>query len=46
MSNHEIVYKNLALALNGHKNSLTEGAEALKTVAFIERVYREIHLQT
>lgn len=44
MSNHDLVYKNLALALNGEKSSVTDGNDALKTVAFIERIYSQIHL--
>ena len=44
MSNHDMVYKNLMLALSGEKSSVTDGCDALKTVTFIEKIYREIHL--
>ncbi|MEJ7586510.1 MAG: Gfo/Idh/MocA family oxidoreductase [Ferruginibacter sp.] len=44
MSNHDKVYKNIMLALSGEKNMVTDGSEALKTVAFIEKIYQQIHL--
>lgn len=44
MSNHDMVYKNLMLAISGEKSSVTDGCDALKTVRFIEKIYREIHL--
>lgn len=44
MSNHDMVYNNLILALSGEKSSLTDGSDALKTVIFIEKAYQQIHL--
>lgn len=46
MSNHDMVYKNILLELSGEKSAVTDGAEALKTVRFIEKVYQQIHLNT
>ncbi len=44
MSNHDLVYKNIMLALSGQKSSVTDGTDALKTVTFIEKFYQQIHL--
>jgi len=44
MSNHDMVYKNLVLALSGEESAVTDGKDALKTVAFIEKIYQQIHL--
>ena len=44
MSNHDMVYKNVMLALSGEKSSVTDGSDALKTVTFIEKIYQQIHL--
>lgn len=43
-SNHQQVYENICRALNGETNSITDGADALKTVAFIEAVYNQIKI--
>lgn len=44
MSNHDTVYKNLLLALSGEKSLVTDGIDGLKTVAFIEQIYKQINL--
>ena len=44
MSNHDMVYQNIMLALSGGKSLVTDGMDALKTVSFIEKVYQQIHL--
>jgi len=44
MSNHDKVYQNVLLALNGQKSSITDGADGLRTVSFIEKIYQQIHL--
>jgi len=44
MSNHNKVYDNLILALNGMESKHIDGHSALKTVAFIEKIYKQIHL--
>lgn len=43
-SNHDKVYENICKALNGEDNNITDGADALKTVAFIEEFYNQIKL--
>ncbi len=40
MSNHDKVYENLVKALNNPDHSMVEAAEALKTVAIIEKIYQ------
>jgi predicted dehydrogenase len=44
MSNHNKVYDNLILALNGMESKHIDGHSALKTVAFIEKIYQQIQL--
>ncbi len=44
MSNHDAVYENIINALNGDANTITDGEAALKTVAFIEKIYTQIPL--
>ncbi len=44
MSNHDKVYENIIRELNGEESTTTDGAEALKTVAFIEQFYQHIPL--
>jgi UDP-N-acetyl-2-amino-2-deoxyglucuronate dehydrogenase len=44
MSNHDKVYENIINALNGDANAVTDGEAALKTVAFIEKIYTQIPL--
>jgi predicted dehydrogenase len=44
MSNHNKVYDNLILALNGMESKHIDGHSALKTVAFIEKIYQQILL--
>jgi predicted dehydrogenase len=44
MSNHDAVYENIINALNGDANTVTDGESALKTVAFIEKIYTQIPL--
>jgi UDP-N-acetyl-2-amino-2-deoxyglucuronate dehydrogenase len=44
MSNHNKVYENIINALNGDENTVTDGEAALKTVAFIEKIYTQIPL--
>jgi predicted dehydrogenase len=44
MSNHNKVYHNLILALNGLESKHIDGHSALKTVAFIEKIYQQIQL--
>jgi predicted dehydrogenase len=44
MSNHNKVYDNLILALNGVESKHIDGHSALKTVAFIEKIYQQIQL--
>lgn len=41
-SNHDKVYENVCKALNGEDNNVTDGADALKTVALIEDFYSNI----
>jgi UDP-N-acetyl-2-amino-2-deoxyglucuronate dehydrogenase len=43
-SNHEQVYENVCKALNGEKNDITDGADAIKTVKFIEDFYNKIKI--
>lgn len=40
MSNHDIVYKNLVNALEEKPFNLVQGSEALRSVRFIEQLYR------
>ena len=40
MSNHDKVYEQAIRALNGQDHHVTDGAEALRTVAFIEEFYK------
>ncbi len=42
MSNHDKVYENIVKELTGKKSTTTDGAEALKTVSFIEQFYQHI----
>jgi predicted dehydrogenase len=44
MSNHNKVYDNLILALNGKESKHIDGNSALKTVTFIEKIYQQIPL--
>jgi UDP-N-acetyl-2-amino-2-deoxyglucuronate dehydrogenase len=44
MSNHDKVYENIINALSGNENKVTDGQAALKTVAFIEKIYTQIQL--
>ncbi len=44
VSNHDKIYEDLVKALEGKNNSITEGQEALKTVAFIETFYKKPQL--
>jgi len=44
MSNHNKVYDNLILALNGMESKHIDGSSALKTVIFIEKIYQQIPL--
>ncbi|MBL0146695.1 MAG: Gfo/Idh/MocA family oxidoreductase [Chitinophagaceae bacterium] len=44
MSNHDKVYENIVKALNGDESAVTDGASALKSVAFIEKIYQQIPL--
>lgn len=44
MSNHNKVYENLILALNGKESKHIDGSSALKTVIFIENIYQQIPL--
>jgi hypothetical protein len=44
MSNHDKVYDNLILALNGKPSKHIDGSSALKTVIFIENIYQQIPL--
>jgi predicted dehydrogenase len=44
MSNHNKVYDNLILALNGMESKHIDGHSGLKTVAFIEKIYQQIQL--
>jgi UDP-N-acetyl-2-amino-2-deoxyglucuronate dehydrogenase len=44
VSNHDKIYENLLKALEGKPSSITEGHEALKTVAFIETFYKKTNL--
>lgn len=46
MSNHDKVYDNIIRALNGDENKVTDGEAALKTVAFIEKIYTQIPVQS
>ena len=41
-NNHDKVYENLCKALNGEDNKITDGADALKTVAFIQEFYNKV----
>jgi UDP-N-acetyl-2-amino-2-deoxyglucuronate dehydrogenase len=44
MSNHDKVYENVVAALNGNQSQVTDGEDALKTVAFIEKIYQQAKL--
>jgi len=44
MGNHDKVYDNLILALNGKTSKHIDGSSALKTVIFIENIYQQIPL--
>ena len=40
MSNHDKVYEHMIRALNGQDHHITDGPEAMRTVAFIEEFYK------
>ena len=42
--NHQKVYDNLLKALNGEEPNLSDGISAMKTVAFISKLYQQIPL--
>ena len=44
MSKHDMVYTNVLKALKGEDNNVTDGADALKAVLFIEEFYNKIKL--
>jgi predicted dehydrogenase len=44
MSNHDKVYENMMQSLQNDEHPFTNGEDGLKTVAFIEKVYRQLSL--
>jgi len=42
MSNHDKIYKNLAESMRDENHPFTNGEDGLRTVEFIEKVYRQI----
>ena len=46
MSNHGMVYTNLVAALQGNETYYATAAEAMQTVAIIERIHQSINLQS
>lgn len=43
-SNHDFIYQNISKAINGDEHFITDGIDAMKTVAFIEEFYQQTEL--